>query len=288
LPNGSLDPSFGSGGVVFPNVPGSEFSLFGTLAIRPTGAMIIGGLITLENSNDAAGAIRYISNGSLDTTYGVRGIAQEDLGYGHDLGNVLVAPDGSVTVASLNYVSDYAVNLTRFLGEQSPAISARIDRGVLRVTGTAGADQILLRRHPDGIEVLSIPTRLPLNAFSRIEISSLGGNDLIDASQSPVPVTAYAGDGNDSILGGASADSLLGGNGNDTLFGGRSDDTLLGGDGNDYLNGGPGADHIVAGAGNDQIYALDHAPDMLEGGPGFDRAATDPDDILSGFDAILA
>ena len=53
--------------------------------------------------------------------------------------------------------------------------------------------------------------------------------------------------GNDSLSGGAGADTLDGGSGNDTLSGGAGSNTLDGGEGNDSLHGGA----------NDDLYVLD-------------------------------
>src|SRR5205823_5136979 len=125
-------------------------------------------------------------------------------------------------------------------------------------------------------------------SFSRIIIQGLAGNDTLDASASPIPVTLNGGAGNDLLLGGAGADSLQGGSGNDTLFGGRGNDTLHGNDGNDYLSAGPGADQLFGEAGNDQLFSFDHEIDALDSGAGFDRAKGDADDLLINNEAPLA
>ncbi|ELS00577.1 putative calcium-binding protein [Xenococcus sp. PCC 7305] len=53
------------------------------------------------------------------------------------------------------------------------------------------------------------------------------GNDILDASQTNVQVTALGGDGNDSLTGGSGNDFLDGGDGNDTLIGGTGADTFV-------------------------------------------------------------
>ena len=55
---------------------------------------------------------------------------------------------------------------------------------------------------------------------------------------------------------------MIGGDGNDTLDGGAGADTLIGGAGNDTLNGGFGADIMYGGAGND-TYIVDNALDKV-------------------------
>ncbi|MDB5321989.1 MAG: hypothetical protein JWN40_3620 [Phycisphaerales bacterium] len=286
--DGALDPTFGYGGLSFPALDGTDSSRFVAVAIRADGSVIAGGSETFDSGEVGAATIRLTSAGAMDTAYGDHAIGHGAAGFDQFLEDALIAPDGSVTVATFAFAGDLTATLTRFLGEQSPAITARIDRGVLRVTGTPGPDHILLRRHSDGIEVVSLPGRFNPALFSRVEIRAFAGDDRIDASAMNIPATIDGGDGDDLALGGWAADSISGGNGRDTLFGGRGDDTLSGGNGNDYLNPGPGADHVFGDAGNDQIYALDSQPDTIDGGAGFDRAKTEPDDLLSAIEGTFA
>jgi uncharacterized delta-60 repeat protein len=275
--DGTLDPEFGDNGVAHTDL---------ALEFRDPGAILPvpgGGLFFAGSSNDIFGTshlevLHFTRTGQLDLDYGgmASGLASTSGDGYNSAGNAVLQSDGGVLVAGSG-----DLQFVRLLADDSPAITAHVDAGVLKIQGTQKDDKIILRRDPDGLEVLSIPGRFPLSAFSRIEISGSGGDDLIDASSSPVPVFADGGDGNDSILGGAAADSLLGSNGRDTLFGGRGDDTLSGGNGNDYLSGGAGADHLFGDAGNDQIYAHDSQPDTIDGGAGFDRAKTDSDDLLT-------
>jgi len=65
--------------------------------------------------------------------------------------------------------------------------------------------------------------------------------------------TAYAGGGNDSLLGGSGAEHFFGQEGNDTLSGNDGNDTLLGGTGNDTLEGGFGNDWLAGGTGTNTI-----------------------------------
>jgi uncharacterized delta-60 repeat protein len=282
--DGSLDPSFGDSGLVVTSVPESQFYELGALAIGPDGVMTLAGAIPLDN-NETAAAVRVTPRGALDRTYADHGLAK---GLVSDyLGDAMIEPDGGITVATIDNVRFYRINLTHFLGDRSPAISAGIDGGVLRVTGTPGADHIVVRRRADGVEVVGLPGRFDPGLFSRVEINSLAGDDRVDASGLSVPVTVDAGDGDDVVLGGAGSDSLSGGGGRDTVFGGRGGDTIVGGEGNDYINPGPGSDRVFGGAGNDQIYSRDGAADTIDGGEGFDRCVTDLTDVVGGVEGLL-
>src|SRR5262245_17040268 len=76
------------------------------------------------------------------------------------------------------------------------------------------------------------------SSVSRIFFYGYGGNDFLD-NQTPTRLTAYAGVGNDTVLGG---------------FG---DDLLSGGDGDDYLDGRAGADMIFGEGGSDGLFGDD-------------------------------
>uniref|UniRef100_UPI0035930DAB M10 family metallopeptidase n=1 Tax=Aestuariivirga sp. TaxID=2650926 RepID=UPI0035930DAB len=75
---------------------------------------------------------------------------------------------------------------------------------------------------------------------------------------------AIMGDGNDTVTGNASVNTIDAGIGNDTVNGGAGDDTILGGDGNDTLRGGTGTDDVFGDAGDDLI--------IIAGGDGLDNA----------------
>ncbi|MDN3524741.1 peroxidase family protein [Halomonas sabkhae] len=78
--------------------------------------------------------------------------------------------------------------------------------------------------------------------------------------------------GDDIIIGGASANELNGQGGNDTLNGGDGDDRLLGANGDDTLDGGLGDDQLIGHAGSDTaIYRNGHGSDTINLGPGQDR-----------------
>jgi hypothetical protein len=79
------------------------------------------------------------------------------------------------------------------------------------------------------------------------------------------PVTAFGGDGDDSLTGGMGDDTLSGGPGDDTLDGYAGDDLLDGGTGDDVLRGREGMDSLLGGGGDDAITGGPGA-DLIEGG----------------------
>jgi Ca2+-binding RTX toxin-like protein len=118
-----------------------------------------------------------------------------------------------------------------------------------------------------------------------------GGNgaDRLLISDEPelnaVPATINGAGGNDRLQDQNPAGRTLdGGHGNDILEGGSGNGILRGGPGNDEVDGAGGSDNVSGGDGDDKLYG-DHfeapAPDVIDGGPGFDRVVDDWD-VASG------
>ena len=89
--DGSLDSTFGSGGVAtgFPNGPARA------LAVQSDGKFVIAGEALVNNSLDFALA-RFNADGSLDATFGSGGIVTADLGGEEMPLDVAVQPDGHI------------------------------------------------------------------------------------------------------------------------------------------------------------------------------------------------
>lgn len=290
----------------------------GAVAVQSDGKIVVAGR---GGRDEASGLgitlVRYNADGSRDVTFGPShdGTSLIPIGYdaSADLPTALaIQPDGTILLGhaqsgypGLNYGYFTVVPDGRILAvgtrgsavvvasvvpgaPASAPVTALLSGGVLTIRGTSYDDTLRVRVQNGRLSVTGIRQTFAIGTFSRISVLGLGGDDILDASASPVPVTVDGGAGNDSLLGGASADLLLGGPGNDTLFGGGGSDTLRGGDGNDYLNGGPGADQLFGDAGNDQIFAVDAARDTIDGGAGFDRVKSDLDDVLHNTEGLLA
>jgi uncharacterized delta-60 repeat protein len=101
LPDGQLDPTFGSGGKVVTPVPGEDFSTAYALAIQPDGKLIAAGWGgTFPISSPVV--VRYTPSGSLDPSFGGGGIA----GGGYDSGAyaALLDRQGRIVLAGdVNY-----------------------------------------------------------------------------------------------------------------------------------------------------------------------------------------
>lgn len=188
----------------------------------------------------------------------------------------------------------------------TPAVTATFNPGVglLTVLGDSLANEIVISR--DALGVISVNGEVPLagglpggfpTVFNTRSINMFGlaGNDVmrLDESNGPLPpAQMFGGSGNDTLIGGSSADALHGQDGNDLLNGGAGDDFLLGQSGNDVMFGGDGVDQMFGGSGDDTADG-DRGNDVAFMGDGNDLFIWDPGDGSdrvegeAGFDTML-
>ena len=115
--NGSLDATFGSGGLVANNF-GPDTSAFAAgLAIQPDGRIVVTGTVQDFGANfiSEIGLARYNTNGSLDATFGSGGLVTTSFGPDSSVSaaGVAIAPDGDIfvvgTTTSENFMSDFTL-----------------------------------------------------------------------------------------------------------------------------------------------------------------------------------
>ena len=109
--DGSLDTSFGDGGMVTTSFgPGWDYGQ--AVTVQPDGKIVVIGHTYNDNEQDFAVA-RYNADGSLDTSFGDGGKATTSIGTGWDYGQaVTVQPDGKIVVVGHTYSEndqDFAV-----------------------------------------------------------------------------------------------------------------------------------------------------------------------------------
>lgn len=174
------------------------------------------------------------------------------------------------------------------------AVTAVLNNGVLTVTGDNDPNNVVVRPNAaqaggysvDGVAIQVVNR----NPVTRIEVSTMQGDDYIDLSLTNVPSTIYSGKGNDTVTATMLNDSIYTGFGNDVVyaragddyidlgpdddraFGGKGNDTIVGSDGNDQLSGEVGNDNLDGGNGNDALFGgTTDGQDRLTGGAGYDR-----------------
>jgi uncharacterized delta-60 repeat protein len=121
-PDGTLDTSFGTGGVVVSLLPSQEEAA--AVTIQPDGKILVGGSQHSSNDpsrNSALMVARYNANGSLDASFGVNGFATagpgtSSSGYATPAEGLALEPDGRIIVAGGSYNGNNdSFSLARFL-----------------------------------------------------------------------------------------------------------------------------------------------------------------------------
>jgi uncharacterized delta-60 repeat protein len=139
-PNGTLDPSFGSGGKVITDVAGS-FDEAHALVVQD-GKLVAGGTAFTGTTSDFALA-RYRQNGTLDPTFGTGGKVTTDVSRGalggDDLISALVVQDGRLVAAGFAFPgSSFDFALARY--RPNGALDATFGSGGTVTTDFAGGE----------------------------------------------------------------------------------------------------------------------------------------------------
>ena len=154
-------------------------------------------------------------------------------------------------------------------GEAAAAngITAVVQFGTLKVTGTSAGEKIALRLKSGNSAIIEVDAGDDGSAdfsFNRADVHKIAVN---------------AGPGDDAVrideVNGVFTTSIPtaidGGQGNDTLTGGSGDELFQGGPGNDSVDGKRGNDAAGLGAGDDSfVWDPGDGSDAVEGGPGND------------------
>ena len=95
--NGSLDVSFGTGGIAVTDIYGEDIAV--AVTAQPDGKIIAAG--TKSSLSQDFALVRYNSNGSLDSTFGSGGKVATDFG-GHDIAfSLILQPNGKIVAAGI-------------------------------------------------------------------------------------------------------------------------------------------------------------------------------------------
>lgn len=128
---------------------------------------------------------------------------------------------------------------------------------IVEVIGTAGDDVIGVHREADSyviiVNSLDDTRRFSLSGLLGVRFHLFGGDDCLVIQQDDViPVTVFAGDGDDKIFTAAGDDRIEGGAGRDSLYGNGGNDRIYGDGGADRIFGGSGRDFLFGGTGRDR------------------------------------
>jgi uncharacterized delta-60 repeat protein len=100
--NGSLDTSFGTGGVVQTAIgTGNDFAT--SISLQDDGKIVVAGY-SFNGTNFDFAVVRYNTNGTLDTTFDTDGKVTTAIGAGNDTASsVVIAADGDIIVAGASH-----------------------------------------------------------------------------------------------------------------------------------------------------------------------------------------
>jgi Ca2+-binding RTX toxin-like protein len=169
-------------------------------------------------------------------------------------------------------------------------LNATLSNGLLSVNGTSAADTIEIVREGANFKVRvgNLTGSYASSLVNQIYVDARAGDDFVSFGEDVIGATVVGGEGDDTVLGTANADTLYGndgddsmssGGGNDFIYGGAGDDNIntgsgrnyaYGEDGNDRLNGSGGVDKLYGQGGNDRLYGQG-GDDFLDGGSNVDR-----------------
>lgn len=141
MPDGSLDPSFGTGGHVMTIV--GSFDIIGGVLVQTDGKIVAVGATSADGV-----AVRYLPGGALDTSFGTGGIAH--MGFAPAIafaGDALILPDGKIVISGVSTVGNFTLTRLTAAGSVDGAF-ATAGRSYVDLGGN-DIPTTLVRR-PDG------------------------------------------------------------------------------------------------------------------------------------------
>lgn len=290
---GALDTSFATGGrAVVRNIPDG---IVRDIVVQPDGRILLAVDTTIAGDSGVV-VVRLLSNGTLDTSFGSRGVAIAHLS--GDYGKMALQPDGKIVVVSeTRATGPDDIQVARLLptGQIDPGFGTN---GRVEVERPGVQDTPLVALTASGGIVIVAATRVNDDAPPDIFAFRLVGGDpapVPAAGTGPAagagpaagvgPSTSSGGTvarcagkaatiagtpGPDVLVGTPGPDVIAGRAGADTIAGLGGDDIICGGAGADVLKGGAGADRLLGQAGTDRLVGGAGA-DRLLGGAGNDR-----------------
>jgi uncharacterized delta-60 repeat protein len=285
--DGSLDGSFGSGGIAIEEMQDGAAGF--AVAVQADGRILVTG-----SSSAGCTVLRYTSDGVLDATFDDDGRIDFLFGGNAASGQALQVVGDTLYVAGTSWVdasnADFA--LARLLLDSAgQALTGTTGDDSLRggsgndtLSGLAGNDTLDGGGGADSLDGGPGNDRFVVDDPHDILVELAGGgSDLVTSTigwtlgsyletLTLLGTRAINGAGNalaNAITGNAAGNRLTGLGGADTLNGGGGNDTLDGGAANDRLIGSAGADRLLGGPGNDSLSG-GTGLDALTGGTGAD------------------
>jgi uncharacterized delta-60 repeat protein len=136
--NGTLDSSFGLGGMITTPIGGDHDEAF-SVAMQSNGKIVVAGFSRISGNWDFA-LVRYNVNGTLDSSFGSGGKVTTAIGGGDDYGlSVAVQSDGKIVVTGMSQNgSDWDFALARY--DTNGVLDSGFGSGGKVITGIGGSD----------------------------------------------------------------------------------------------------------------------------------------------------
>ncbi|MFN8544808.1 MAG: hypothetical protein U0807_11495 [Candidatus Binatia bacterium] len=200
LPNGTLDATFGSGGVVVTSL-GLGTDLGNAAALQADGKIVVTGSSAPPGAPAGTGSdsdlvvLRYDADGALDATFGIGGVVALDFSGRADGGAaVIVQPDGGIVVAGSSFDGP-------LFFDGSVALLVRLDStGTLDPTFAAGGTLEIdaglvtfataLVQQPDGMLVVLLGSSPPASTSVTWHLARYDTSGALDPSMTGAPLAA--------------------------------------------------------------------------------------------------
>jgi uncharacterized delta-60 repeat protein len=196
--NGSLDRSFGNGGIVTTNFP--EGSYADAVALQPDGKIIAAGTVFVdfiigESSNTDFALARYNPDGTPDTSFGNGGQVSTDfVGMEDDAFSVLIQSDGKIVAvgSANNPATYYDFAAVRYLSNGTIDTTFGVGGKVTTDFGVAGFDRAQSAAlQPDG--------RIVAAGFAISQNGGVQDYAVVRYTSNGVLDTTFSGDGKTQI-----------------------------------------------------------------------------------------
>lgn len=151
--DGTLDTSFGTGGIVVTRLSSGSDRIY-DLALQPDGKILAAGYYNSGSDFDFA-LVRYLPNGTLDTTFDGDGIVGTPVGADDDQAwRVLVQPDGKIILAGQTLGTNWDFAAVRYTSTGALDTSFGVGGKVVTQFGTGDDIAYAAALQPDGKIVL--------------------------------------------------------------------------------------------------------------------------------------
>ena len=175
--DGSLDPSFGTGGLATVSLSSSQDSCLG-MALQPDGKIVMAGWTYQGGTRGFDfGVVRLNSNGSLDTTFGTGGLVIIDFGSTADFcDDVALQADGSIVVAGSSFQANTGWDFAVARLNSNGGLDATFGTGGRATIDFGGSEECYsMALQPDGRIILA--GRSDSNNFAVARLNGDGSPD---------------------------------------------------------------------------------------------------------------